>query len=96
MSHSTPPSLNADYLLSSCQHPQLHRILDAPLQTVIHVNLPVGVVEVGLGLGEEEGVHAAVEMRVPRCRRVACHHDNGAARTELGDDASRAATVEIG
>ena len=64
VTHATPPSLDTDDSVSFAQDTELDRVHDAPLQTAVDVLLPGGAVEVWLVLGEPEGVHAAIEMRV--------------------------------
>ena len=64
MAHPATPSLHADYGITTVDDAELDALLDAPLETVVHVLLPVLAVEVGLCLGEEEGIDAAVQVRV--------------------------------
>jgi predicted TIM-barrel enzyme len=64
VSLATTPSLDADDCIATVENLELHGIDDAPLQAAIDVFLPWDLAEVGLGFVEEDGVDAAVQMRV--------------------------------
>lgn len=91
MTHAAAPALDTDDAVTTRENSQLDSLTDAPLETLINIFLPVGGTEVGLWLWEAERIHAAVQMRVPRCSLVAGDHDDGTDWTVLGEDASRGA-----
>lgn len=64
MAHATAPALDADDGVVVLQHLKAYGLLDAPLEPVVDVLLPVDLCEIGLVLGEVERIHAAVEMRI--------------------------------
>lgn len=64
MAFAAAPALNADDVVAFDQDAQLDGLGDTPLEAAVDVFLPVGLLEVGLLLGEEEGVDATVEVRV--------------------------------
>ena len=64
MAHTTPPALHADDGITLVENTELDRVHDAPLETAVNILLPWGLLEVGLLLGEEEGVDATVQVGV--------------------------------
>lgn len=64
MAFAAAPALNADDVVAFDQDAQLDGLGDTPLEAAVDVFLPVGLLEVGLLLGEEEGVDATVEVGV--------------------------------
>ena len=64
MAHSAPPALHADDGVALAEHTELDGVHDAPLETAVDVLLPWGLLEVGLLLGEVEGVYTAVQVGV--------------------------------
>jgi len=64
MAFATAPALNADDVVAFVEDAQLDGLGNTPLEAAVDVFLPVGLLEVGLVLGEEEGVDAAVEVGV--------------------------------
>ena len=81
MAHAAAPALDADDGVALVEHAQLDSVHDTPLKTLVDVLLPRHVLEaLRLGLGEEEGVDAAVQMGVAGGTPVAGDHDDGADR----------------
>lgn len=66
MAHTSPPALNTDNGVALAQNTKLDGVHDAPLETAVDILLPWALLEVGLLLGEEEGVDTAVQVRVLR------------------------------
>jgi hypothetical protein len=66
VTHTTPPALNTDDRVAFGEDVQLDAFLDTPLEAVVHILLPVGLVEVRLALWEQEWIDAAVEVGVLR------------------------------
>jgi hypothetical protein len=64
VTHASSPALYTDDRGSLLQHAKLDGVHDTPLQTTVNILLPRLRIEVGLLLGEVEGVYAAVQMRV--------------------------------
>ena len=93
MAHAAAPALDTHDRIALGEHAELDSLADAPLETLVDVLLPVDTAEVGLGLREEEGVDATVEVRVAGGSGVAGDHDNGAYRAVFGDHSSGGATV---
>ena len=60
MSHPASPSLHTDHWLALIQNPEFDALLDTPLEAVVDIFLPVGLVEVGLFVGEQEWVDAPI------------------------------------
>lgn len=68
MTLPTAPSLNTDHIVAFGQDAELDGLGDSPLETSVDVLLPIVLVEVGLGLFEEERIDAAIEVRIlPDC-----------------------------
>ena len=85
------PALDNHHGLALVEHIQTHGVAKTPLDAAVHILLPVHLGKVGLGLGEQEGVHATVQMSVPRSGGIPSDHDDWANRAVLGDEASRVA-----
>lgn len=66
VTHAAPPALDADDVVAFVEDAEADGLLDAPLETAVDVFLPDCRAEVGLLLGEEEWIHAAVEVGVLR------------------------------
>ena len=64
MSLSTSPALNANNTVTLIQNTKLDGLSDAPFQTLVHIELPVGGAEIRLGFREEERVHATRQVSV--------------------------------
>lgn len=64
MAHTTSPALHADDGVATVENLELHGVGDAPGETTVDILLPWNLVEVGLLLGEVEGIHAAIEMGI--------------------------------
>ena len=60
MSHSASPSLHTDHRLPLIQDTEFNALLDTPLKAVVDIFLPIGLVEIGLFLGEEEWVDTTI------------------------------------
>ncbi len=70
MAHAAAPTLDADNDVALAQDAELDGLVDAPLQPMVHVLLPVRVLIVRLLLWEQEGIDASVQMRVLNSRMV--------------------------
>lgn len=92
MAHSSSPALDANHGVALVENTELDSVHDAPLETPIDVFLPRLRVEVGLGLREEEWIHAPVKVGVSCSTSVAGDHDDGAHRAILGDKAGGGST----
>lgn len=62
MSLSATPALNTDDIVALLKNTKLDGFGNSPLKAAVDVFLPVGLFEVGLLLGEEEGIDAAVKV----------------------------------
>lgn len=93
MTHTTPPSLNANDWVALVEDAQLDGLGDTPLQTLVDILLPRSLVEVGLGFREHEWVYTAVQMAVAGGACVAGDHEDRADGTVLGDEAGGGATA---
>ncbi len=91
VAHATLPALNDDDGIASRQGTELQSLADGPLDTLVDILLPVNLAEVGLSLGEEEGVDATVQVSEARCGGVSGNHEDGADRAVLGEETSRLA-----
>ena len=67
MSHPAAPTLHTDYGRTLLEDTEFYGAHNPPFQAAVDVFLPGGLVEVGFGLVEEEGVDAAVEVGVLFC-----------------------------
>jgi hypothetical protein len=86
------PALDTDDGVALVEHTELDGIHNTPLETAVNILLPWLLLEIGLLLGEVEGVYTAVQVRVPRGHCVACDHDDGADGTVFGDEAGGGTT----
>lgn len=93
MAHATPPALNANDRVILVEDAELNCIHNAPSQPAVNIFLPWCLLEVGLLLGEVEGVDTAVQVGVAGGRSIAGDHDNGAHRAVFGDEAGRVTAV---
>lgn len=91
VTHTTLPALDNDNGVVLGQDVQLHGLGNTPLDTAVDILLPVNLGEIGLRLVEVEGVHATVQMAVPGGAGIPGHHEDGAHRPVLGDQAGRLA-----
>lgn len=64
MAHSSSPALHANDRVTLVKNAKLDGIHDTPLEAAVDIFLPWRALEVGLGLGEVEGVNTTVQMRV--------------------------------
>ena len=64
VAHSASPALHADDGIALAENTELDCVHDAPLETAVDILLPWGLLEIGLLLGEEEGVDATVQVGV--------------------------------
>lgn len=85
------PALDDDNGLALGKDAKVDGVAETPLDAAVDILLPVDLGEVGLGLGEKEGVDTTVEMAVTRRRRVPGDHDNRAHGAVLGNKAGRLA-----
>ncbi|KAI6766123.1 hypothetical protein HG530_007193 [Fusarium avenaceum] len=89
VTHSALPALDNDDGVAGGQDVELKSVVDSPLDSSIDILLPVDLSEVGLGLREQEGVDATVQMGESRCCGASGHHEDGAHGTVLGKHAGR-------
>lgn len=61
---TTSPSLDADDHFALLQDAEVDSLLNTPLQATVDILLPVGFIEVGLLLREEEWINTAVQVRI--------------------------------
>ena len=61
---TTSPPLDTNHPVALVEHAELDTLQDTPLEPVVHVLLPVRLGEVGLRVGEQEGIDATVQVRV--------------------------------
>lgn len=66
VAHTSPPALHTDYGVTLAQNAELDGVHDAPLETAVDILLPRAGLEVGLLLGEVEGVYTTVQVRILR------------------------------
>lgn len=92
MSQTTPPALNSNNIITDSQEACSNGILHAPPQPLVDILLPRDGVEVGLGLGEDEGVDTTVKVREAGDGAVAGDHEDGAVGAVFGDEAGGVAT----
>ena len=64
MTSAAAPALNTDHHVTFVQDAEIDGVFDAPFQTAVDIFLPICCFEVGLLLGEEERVDAAVEVGI--------------------------------
>lgn len=64
VAHAAPPALHADNGVALAQNTELDSVHDTPCKTAVDILLPWGLLEIGLLLGEEEGVDATVQVGV--------------------------------
>jgi hypothetical protein len=93
VAHTTAPSLNTDDAGTLLDNTKLDTVVDTPLQTTVDIFLPDLDVEVGLALGEVEGVDTAVQVRIPGSGLVTGDHDDRANGAVLGEETGGLTTV---
>lgn len=64
MALAATPTLNGNDLIPGVEHPKANRLTDTPLQPLIHIFLPVGLIKVRLPSGMKEWIDAAIQMRI--------------------------------
>jgi hypothetical protein len=64
MAHAAAPALNTHDTVAPIDDAKFNAVGDSPLQTPVDILLPNLDIEVGLFLREEEGIHAAVKVRI--------------------------------
>lgn len=89
VTHAALPALDNDNGVTGGENVELESVVDGPLDSTIDILLPVNLGEVGLGLGEQEGVHATVQMGESRCCGASGDHEDGAHGSVLGKHAGR-------
>ena len=89
VAHAALPALDDNNGLTLGQDTQLHGLCHTPLDAAIDILLPVDLAKVGLGLGEQEGINAPVQVSVPGSRGVSCDHENGADGSVFGQETGR-------
>lgn len=62
MALAPSPALNANYEVALGQDAQFDSLRYAPFETLVHVLLPIGVLEIGLRFREQEGIDSAVKV----------------------------------
>lgn len=64
VTHTTTPALDTDHRIALSEDIELDGFCDTPLETVVDIFLPIGLVEVRFTFWEQERIDAAVEVRV--------------------------------
>lgn len=64
MPFAAAPSLHTHHEVAFIQNAELDALRDTPYQTLVNILLPISILEVRLGLGKEERIDTAVEVRV--------------------------------
>lgn len=90
---STAPTLHTNDWLALLEDLEVDGVLNAPLEAVVHILLPRGLVEVRLLLGVVEGVDTTVQVRVSGGACISADHDNRADGAVFGDQTSGVTTV---
>lgn len=91
VAHTTSPALHTDDGIALGQYAELHGVANAPLETLVNILLPWGVLEVGLLDVVVEWPDTTVQVRVAGGATVTGDHDDGAHGAVLGDEAGGAA-----
>lgn len=91
VAHAALPALDDNDGVAGGQGTELQSLADSPLDALVDILLPVDLAEVGLSLGEEEGVDATVQVSKARGGGVSSDHENGADGAVLGEETSRLA-----
>lgn len=91
VTHTTLPALDNDNGITNGQGLELQSLHDSPLDTLVDILLPVDLLEIGLGLREQEGVHTTIQMGVAGGGGVSGDHEDGANRAVLGQQTGRLA-----
>lgn len=89
VTHTTLPALDNDDGVAGGQDVKLESVVDSPLDSAINILLPVDLSEVGLLLGEQEGVDTTVQMGESRGCGASGDHEDGADGSVLGKHAGR-------
>jgi hypothetical protein len=92
VSLTTAPTLDADDAVATADDAELDTMGDTPFETAVHILLPDLDVEVRLLLGEVEGVHATVQVGIPRGSVVTGDHNDRADGAVLSQQTSSFAT----
>lgn len=87
VTHAALPALDNDDSIVVRQDTKLQRLGHCPLDTPVNILLPVDLGEIGLLLGEVEGIHATIQVSVPGRRCITGDHKDGAHGTVLGQQA---------
>ncbi len=64
MAFAAAPPLHTHNEIAFVENAELDSLRDTPNQTLINILLPIGILEVRLGLGKEERIDTAVKVRV--------------------------------
>ena len=78
VAHAAAPALDTDNTVTFGEDAEFHGLLDAPLQSLVDILLPVDAAEVGFRFREAEWVHTAVEVCISGSFWVTCYHYDGA------------------
>jgi hypothetical protein len=62
VAHTSTPALDTDDSVTLAEHTKLDSVHDTPLETAVDILLPWFALEVGLVLGEIEGVDTTVQV----------------------------------
>lgn len=60
MTLAAPPALDAHHRVTFTEDTQFDSLRNAPFEALVHILLPVRILEIGLGLWEKERVDSAV------------------------------------
>lgn len=61
---ASAPALHADNQVALVEDTQFDSLRYAPFETLVHVLLPIRILEIGLRLGEKERVDSTVKVRI--------------------------------
>ena len=64
VTHTTTPALDTNHWITFGEDIELDSFCDTPLETIVNIFLPIGLVEVRFTLWEQERIDAAVKVRV--------------------------------
>jgi hypothetical protein len=95
VSESSTPALDGDDCVATLQNSKLNGPVHSPLQSLVDIDLPADLVEVGLLLRVVEGVDAAGQVRVPRSTGAPGDHDNRARGAVFRDETSGHSTGDM-
>ena len=64
VAHSSSPSLNADNGVTAGDNLKAKTLGNTPLEAAVDIFLPAGLVEIGLGLLEDEWIYTTIKVGI--------------------------------